>query len=72
MKLIKEVREFGKICCNESLEGNSEYTYTTTYNTWRASQGTANLKAWCRRRTGYVKAQIVLYGYYDPSLVNNS
>ena len=27
MKLIKEVREFGKICCNESLEGNSEYTY---------------------------------------------
>ena len=45
---------------------------SATYNTWRATPGTANLRAWCRRRTGYVKAQIILYGYYDPSLTNNN
>lgn len=45
---------------------------SATFNTWRATPGTANLKAWCKRRTGYVKVQIILYGYYDPSLTNNN
>ena len=38
---------------------------------YRSSPVHATYAADCIRKTGYVKAQILLFGYYDPSLVNN-
>ena len=64
----------GNILPNQSLTWNlvSFVEDSSTYNTWRCTPGSVNLKAQCQRRTGYVKSQILLYGYYDPSLIGNN